>query len=752
VAADPRLPGQLAGGCVETDQIAALLGQQALEPGHTLVVGGNRGQVRVVEPFLQPGLVVVIALPALQRTYLLGQLGKRCGLLLLHLTCRNVAGIQLPQLLAGLREQPDERALLGILLEKFLHQIGMTAGFQPALEARILDCSGERLVEFRIVLHIQQLMGQLVEDDSSQLRIAVTQHAAQHGIGKLPERRVRGHTPDGHIEPARAKPCREGARLPFFEVATVSDTSGDREAPVPGFHRQLACGHHIPDDKGTLDIGVGSIAAIVRKVQLGNREIPSGTHVHEPGAQRRRCVRVGHNLIDRTPCLQNTQLATGRLGNVQRPTAGQCRNEERGKQDSEVRYHVHMEVYLVGGAVRDRLLGLPVRERDWVVVGARPEDLERQGYLPVGREFPVFLHPQPKEEYALARLERKVSPGYKGFITQFSPDVTLEEDLKRRDLTINALAEAPSGEIIDPYGGQQDLQARVLRHVSLAFVEDPVRILRLARFAARFAELGFTVADETLTLMRQMVRDGEIDALVPERVWQETERALGESSPDVFFQTLRECGALAVIFPEIDALYGVPQPARWHPEVDTGIHVMLAIRYAARIGAPVSVRFGVLMHDLGKARTPREHWPSHRGHEEGGVPLVEALAQRLRVPTGFRELAVLAARHHAVVHRAAELRPETVLKLFETTDALRRPDRFAELLLVCESDARGRTGLESRPYPQSQYLRRAREAAAAVQLTQDERAGLEGPAIGAKIRARRLAAVTQVKKDFEWPA
>src|SRR5262249_52592268 len=343
-----------------------------------------------------------------------------------------------------------------------------------------------------------------------------------------------------------------------------------------------------------------------------------------------------------------------------------------------------MEVYLVGGAVRGRLLGLPVRERDWVVVGARPEDLERQGYVPVGKEFPVFLHPQTKEEYALARLERKVSPGYRGFTTQFSADVTLEEDLKRRDLTINALAETPSGEIIDPYGGQQDLQARVLRHVSEAFVEDPVRILRLARFAARFAELGFAVAPETLDLMRQMVKSGEADALVPERVWQETERALGESRPDVFFQTLRDCGALAVIYPEIDALHGVPQPARWHPEIDTGVHVMLAVRYAARIGAPTSVRFAVLMHDLGKARTPQEQWPSHRGHEEAGVPLVEALCQRLRVPTGFRELAVLGARHHAVVHRAAELRPDTVLRLLEASDALRRPERFGELMLVCE--------------------------------------------------------------------
>ena len=406
-----------------------------------------------------------------------------------------------------------------------------------------------------------------------------------------------------------------------------------------------------------------------------------------------------------------------------------------------------MEVYLVGGAVRDKLLGLPVHERDWVVVGARPEDLERQGYVSVGKEFPVFLHPETKEEHALARLERKVAPGYRGFTTQFSPDVTLEEDLKRRDLTINAIAEKPSGELIDPYGGQRDLRAKVLRHVSEAFVEDPVRILRLARFHARFADLGFTVAEETMALMKQMVASGEVDALVPERVWQETERALGESRPDAFFQTLRDCGALAVIFPEINALYGVPQPPKWHPEVDTGVHVMLVVRYAAKIGAPTSVRFAALTHDLGKALTPQQILPSHHGHEEAGVPLVEALSERLRVPNTFRELAVLAARHHARVHRAAELRPDTMLKLFEETDAFRRPERFNELLLVCESDARGRTGLENNPYPQADYLRRARDAAAAVQLNAEDRAGLKGPDIGAKIRTLRLAAISRVRQE-----
>ena len=405
-----------------------------------------------------------------------------------------------------------------------------------------------------------------------------------------------------------------------------------------------------------------------------------------------------------------------------------------------------MEVYLVGGAVRDRLLGRPVHERDWVVVGASPEELERDGFVPVGREFPVFLHPQTHEEYALARLERKVGLGYRGFTTQFSPDVTLEEDLKRRDLTINAMAETPSGEIIDPYGGRQDLEARLLRHVSEAFVEDPVRILRVARFAARYADLGFRVADETLELMKRMTESGEVDALVPERVWQETERALGETRPDVFFETLRGCGALAKIFPEIAALYGIPQPPRWHPEIDTGVHVMLVVRYAAKIGAPVIVRFAALMHDLGKALSPPEKWPSHRGHEEAGVPLIEDLCARLKVPNHYRELAVLNARYHASVHRAAELRPSTLLKLLESVDAFRRPERFRELLLACESDARGRAGLEGQPYPQAAYLQRARDAAAAVSLSDEERQSLKGPFLGERLREKRLAAVTAIKE------
>ncbi len=410
-----------------------------------------------------------------------------------------------------------------------------------------------------------------------------------------------------------------------------------------------------------------------------------------------------------------------------------------------------MRVYLVGGAVRDRLLGRTVKERDWVVVGASPEELERDGFTPVGREFPVFLHPETREEYALARRERKVGLGYRGFTTQFAPDVSLEDDLKRRDLTINAMAETPSGEIIDPYGGRRDLEARLLRHVSEAFVEDPVRILRVARFAARYADLGFRVADDTVALMKQMTESGEVDALVPERVWQETERALGESRPDLFFETLRSCGALTRIFPEIAALHGVPQPPRWHPEVDTGVHTLLVVRYAASIGAPTVVRFAALVHDLGKALSPPETWPSHRGHEEAGVPLIGALCDRLRIPNAYRELGILTARHHANVHRAAELRPSTLLKLLESVDAFRRPERFAQLLMACEADARGRTGLETQPYPQRDYLLRARDAAAAVILSDEERQSLKGPFLGERLREKRLAAVTATKEAAAFP-
>lgn len=380
-----------------------------------------------------------------------------------------------------------------------------------------------------------------------------------------------------------------------------------------------------------------------------------------------------------------------------------------------------------------------------MVVGARPEELERQGYLQVGKEFPVFLHPDTREEYALARTERKVGPGYKGFTTQFSPDVTLEDDLLRRDLTINAIAEDVDGTLVDPFGGQRDIAARVLRHVSQAFVEDPVRVLRLARFAARFAILGFTVADETAGLLKQIVAAGEMDALVPERVWKETQRALDEPRPDVFFEVLRNCGALAVIFPEVDALFGVPQPAQWHPEIDTGVHVMMALRCAAARNASSAARFAVLTHDLGKALTPRDKWPAHHGHEQLGVPAVEAMCARLRVPRDFRDLAVMVSNYHTHVHRALELRATTLLELFENTDAFRRPERFNDFLVACECDARGRLGLEDRAYPQANFLREARSAVAAVTLTESDRQHLTGPAIGEQLRKRRLEALTAHK-------
>jgi tRNA nucleotidyltransferase (CCA-adding enzyme) len=407
-----------------------------------------------------------------------------------------------------------------------------------------------------------------------------------------------------------------------------------------------------------------------------------------------------------------------------------------------------MQVYLVGGAVRDRLLGRAVKERDWVVVGATPAELERAGFIPVGRDFPVFLHPRTKEEHALARLERKVGPGYRGFATEFSPGVTLEDDLRRRDLTINAMAEDDAGRIVDPYGGQRDLDARLLRHVSEAFVEDPVRILRVARFAARYAPLGFRIADETLALMRQMVVDGEANALVAERVWAETEKALGEDRPDVFIQVLQDCGALKVVYPEIAALFGVPQPEKWHPEIDTGVHQLLSLREAVKLGGGVAVRFAVLMHDLGKALTPADVLPSHHGHEDAGVAPIETLCERVRVPNQLRELAVITARHHTHVHRAFELRADTVLRTLESCDAMRRPERFADFLLACEADARGRTGLEGRDYPQRGYFTRLRAAAGAVQLTADERAGLSGEQIGLELRRRRIAAIQKIKEEM----
>ena len=403
-----------------------------------------------------------------------------------------------------------------------------------------------------------------------------------------------------------------------------------------------------------------------------------------------------------------------------------------------------MQAYIVGGAVRDRLLGLPVQDRDWVVVGATPEALVADGFVPVGADFPVFLHPQTKEEYALARTERKTAPGYHGFAFHAAPDVTLDDDLLRRDLTINAMAEAADGTIVDPHGGKRDIAARVLRHVSPAFAEDPVRILRVARFAARFAD--FTVAAETEALMRRMVDAGEADALVPERVWREIARGLMERVPSRMFAVLRSCGALARVLPEVDRLFGVPQRADHHPEVDTGVHLMIVLDRAARLEASLAVRYACLGHDLGKGTTPPEALPRHIGHEERSVRLVRQMSERLRVDNACRALAEVVAREHGNVHRSGEFGAAALLRLLERCDALRRPERFAEMLLACECDARGRLGLEAQPYPQRPRLLEALRLSMAVDATAVAAAaaerGLAGPAIGSAIHDARVAALS----------
>jgi tRNA nucleotidyltransferase (CCA-adding enzyme) len=396
-----------------------------------------------------------------------------------------------------------------------------------------------------------------------------------------------------------------------------------------------------------------------------------------------------------------------------------------------------MKIYLVGGAVRDALLDYPVAERDWVVVGARPEELLQQGYVQVGKDFPVFLHPRSKEEYALARTERKQGHGYTGFTVQYDPSVTLEEDLSRRDLTINAMAQDADGTIIDPYGGQADLAQRLLRHVSDAFVEDPLRVLRTARFAARYAHLQFTVAPPTLQLMSEIVAQGELAHLPAERVWIEFERALGERHPDVFIQVLRDCGALDKLLPEVEALFGVPQPAAHHPEIDTGVHVLMALQQAAKLSPDTDVRFAVLLHDLGKGTTPSAEWPRHIAHEERGAELVKQACLRLRAPSRHSELAQAVCRYHTLCHRALELRGATIMKLLVATDALRRPDRFEAFLVACEADARGRLGLEQRDYPQADYLRQALRAARGVTAAQLQDRSLSGKTLGDAISAER---------------
>jgi tRNA nucleotidyltransferase (CCA-adding enzyme) len=413
-----------------------------------------------------------------------------------------------------------------------------------------------------------------------------------------------------------------------------------------------------------------------------------------------------------------------------------------------------MGVFVVGGAVRDALMGLPVNDRDWVVVGSTPEVMTAEGFMPVGKDFPVFLHPQTREEYALARTERKTARGYKGFAVQADPGVTLEEDLARRDLTVNAMAlpemlahAAPSewvDQIVDPYGGQPDLQNKVLRHVTEAFAEDPVRILRVARFAARFAD--FSVADETMALMRQMVEDGEVDHLVPERVWQELAKGLMSDKPSRMFEVLRACGALKVLLPELDRLWGVPQRPEYHPEVDTGVHMMLVMDMAARMNTPLAVRVACLMHDLGKGTTPADVLPRHIGHENRSVKLLQKVCERLRVPTDCRELAEVVAREHGNIHRSAELNAEALMRLLERCDAIRQPERFERVLQACECDARGRLGFEAAAYPQAVRLLKAQQAALSVDTTPIAQAaaaqGLRGPQIGAQIAMARIQAVT----------
>jgi tRNA nucleotidyltransferase (CCA-adding enzyme) len=404
-----------------------------------------------------------------------------------------------------------------------------------------------------------------------------------------------------------------------------------------------------------------------------------------------------------------------------------------------------LNIFCVGGAVRDRLLGLPVQDHDWVVVGSTPEEMIKHGYRAVGKDFPVFLHPDTHEEYALARTERKTAPGYKGFVIHASPEVTLEQDLLRRDFSVNAIAQDSEGALIDPYGGVADLRAGILRHVSPAFNEDPVRILRAARFVARF---GFSIAPKTLELMQAMVNNGEVDALVPERVWQELSRGLKEKSPSRFFTTLRDCGALAKILPEVDALFGVPQPPQYHPEIDCGIHTMMVLDNTAQHKYTLETRFAALAHDLGKGNTPKDILPRHIGHEARGEKILETLCERLRVPVECRDLARLVIRFHSDIHRARELRPDTIVRLFQSCDVWRRPERFRQLLQVCASDAQGRTGHERDAYPQADYLLHALQAAQQINAGEIAQHCLDKNLISERVRLERVAAVEQAIKNY----
>ena len=400
-----------------------------------------------------------------------------------------------------------------------------------------------------------------------------------------------------------------------------------------------------------------------------------------------------------------------------------------------------MQVYLVGGAVRDHLLGIGSYDKDWVVVGATPEIMLSQGYTAVGKDFPVFLHPKSKEEHALARTERKSGAGYTGFDCFFDQSVTLEDDLIRRDLTINAMAMDNDGKLYDPHGGQQDLQAKVLRHVSNAFIEDPLRVLRVARFAAKLAHLGFSVAEETMLLMRNMAESGELSTLTPERVWQEWHKSLSTARPDVFLSVLRDCGALAVVLPEIDALFGVPQPEKWHPEIDTGIHTLMVAEQAAKLSDSLPVRFAAQVHDLGKGITPEKEWPSHKMHCHTGLKLIKKLCDRVRVPNEFRDLALMVCEQHSNIHRAAELKPQTVIKILNKFDVWRKSERLQDILICCQADHAGRKGLELQPYPQAELFMQAYKAAASVDVQAIIKDGFQGPAIRDEQEKRRVEAV-----------
>ena len=404
-----------------------------------------------------------------------------------------------------------------------------------------------------------------------------------------------------------------------------------------------------------------------------------------------------------------------------------------------------VQTYLVGGAVRDSLLGLKVAEHDWVVVGSTPQGMLDNGFKQVGASFPVFLHPENAEEFALARTEKKQGHGYHGFSVDFHPGVTLEEDLERRDLTINAIARDHRGELVDPFGGQRDLQQKVLRHVSGAFVEDPLRVLRVARFAARFAHLGFRVHESTLTLMREITRSGELQHLAAERIWREIERAMMTDSPSVFVSVLRDCGALEVLLPEVNALFGVPQPEKYHPEIDTGVHLLMALDQAAKLSSgKANVVFAVLLHDLGKGITPRQKLPSHIGHEAAGVPLVNAVCERFRVPGSVHDLARKVCAWHLDCHRLPEARPATVMRLLERLDVFRNAGLLPDFLVACEADYRGRKGLQDRLYPQAEYLQQAYRAAVAILARDLDLEGLSGPEIGARLREARIEAIADI--------